>query len=363
MAPDSFKGTATAAAAARAIADGWLSVRPDDELVAMPMADGGEGTLAAFADAVPGSLRMPVRVTGPAGAVVDAAWLLLPPTSEAPGGTAVVELACTSGIELLGDRRLPWDAHTRGFGEAIAAALGHGVSRLVLGIGSSASTDGGVGMLRALGAEVRDERGEPVPDGARGLAGIRTAELAGLRALPPGGTTVLTDVRNPLLGADGAAAVFGPQKGFARGDLASAESGLRALAAVLPADPDSPGAGAAGGTGLALLTWGAQLVPGADAVAQLIGLADAIADADLVITGEGSFDGQSASGKVPSLVASVAASAGVPVSLVAGRIAKRVDTSGFRAAVALTDLAGDPGAARADAIRWLREAGRALAEG
>lgn len=363
MAPDSFKGTATAAAATRAITDGWLSVRPGDELIARPMADGGEGTLAAFADAVAGSLRMPVRVTGPDGASVDAAWLLLPPTAEAPDGTAVVELACTSGIELLGDRRLPWDAHTRGFGEAVVAALGHGISRLVLGIGSSASTDGGVGMLRALGAAFRDASGDPVPDGARGLAAIRTAELAGLPPSPPGGVTVLSDVRNPLLGPDGAAAVFGPQKGFARAGLASADAGLAALAAVLPADPAAPGAGAAGGTGFALLAWGAQLVPGADAVARLVGLGDAIADADLVITGEGSFDGQSASGKVPSLVAAEAASAEVPVALVAGRIATGVDTSAFRAAVSLTDLAGDPGAARADAVRWLREAGKALAAG
>lgn len=355
MAPDSFKGTASAAAAARAIIEGWLSARPDDLLIARPMADGGEGTLAAFADAVTGSLRMPVQVTGPDGASVDTAWLLL------PDGTAVVELACTSGIELLGQRRLPWDAHTRGFGEAVAAALGHGVSRLVLGIGSSASTDGGVGLLRALGAEFRDERGRPVADGARGLGAIRTAELAALPPLPPRGVTVLSDVRSPLLGPEGAAAVFGPQKGFARDDLAPAEAGLAALAAVLPADPAAPGAGAAGGTGFALLAWGAHLVPGADAVAELIGLPAAIAAADLVITGEGSFDGQSASGKVPTLVAAAAASAGVPVALVAGRVAKAVDTSAFRHAVSLTELAGGPAAARSDAIRWLREAGKSLA--
>lgn len=356
VAPDSFKGSVTAAGATRTLIEGWREVRPGDRLVALPMADGGEGTLAAFADAVPESSWMPLPVTGPDGAVVDAGWLLL------PDGTAVVELACTSGIELLGERRLPWDAHTCGFGEAIAAALDSGAARLVLGIGSSASTDGGVGMLRALGAEFRDEFGDPVADGARGLAAIRSAELSGLPALPPGGVTVLTDVRNPLLGANGAAAVFGPQKGFGPADLESAAAGLAALAAVLPVDPDASGAGAAGGTGFALLAWGARLVPGSDAVAELIGLAAAIADADLVITGEGSYDAQSVAGKVPSLVAALAASAGVPVALVAGGIARGADLSPFSQAVSLVDLAGDPASARADALHWLREAAHSLAE-
>lgn len=355
VAPDSFKGSVAAAGVARTLIEGWREARPDDHLVALPMADGGEGTLAAFADAIPGSSWMPLPVTGPDGATADAGWLLL------PDATGVVELACTSGIELLGERRLPWNAHTRGFGEAIAAALDSGVSRLVLGIGSSASTDGGVGMLRALGAEFRDELGAAVPDGARGLAAIRAADLSGLRHPPSAGVIVLTDVRNALLGPDGAAAVFGPQKGLEPSDLASADAGLAALAVVLTADPATPGAGAAGGSGFALLAWGARLVPGADAVAELIGLHAAIADADLVITGEGSFDGQSAAGKVPSLVAAAAASAGVPVALVAGRIASGVDASAFSRTVSLTELAGEPAAAMQDAVHWLREAGRTLA--
>jgi len=344
-----------AADAARALAEGWRAARPADELVLRPMADGGEGTLAAFADAVPGAQRMPVRVTGPDGATVASAWLLL------PDGTGVVELACTSGIELLGGRRLPWDAHTRGFGEAIAAALDHGVRGLVLGIGSSASTDGGVGMLQALGAEFVAADGRPVADGARGLAAIRALRLDGLRALPPAGVTVLTDVRNPLLGSVGAARVFGPQKGFAPSELVTADAGVAVLADLLPADPEAPGAGAAGGTGFALLAWGARLTPGADAVAELIGLREAIADADLVITGEGSFDGQSAAGKAPTVVAALAASAGVPVALVAGRIGPDADASAFGRTVSLAAMAGGSARARADAAHWLREAARALA--
>ncbi|TXK18664.1 glycerate kinase [Homoserinibacter sp. GY 40078] len=361
IAPDGFKGTATAADAAEALAAGWRERRPGDEIVLRPMADGGEGTVAAFAAAVPGSTRMPVQVTGPDGAVVEASWLLLPPSGGAPGGTGVVELASTSGIELLGDRRLPWDAHTRGFGATIAAALDHGVDALVLGIGSSASTDGGAGMLAELGAVIAGASGAPVADGARGLADIREVRLEGLRPVPRGGVTVLTDVRNPLVGATGAAAVYGPQKGLGPDEIAEVDAALAAYAGLLPADPETPGAGAAGGVGFALLAWGARLVPGADAVADLVGLVGALADADAVITGEGSFDAQTASGKVPSLVATAAHAAGARAILVAGRIAGGADASGFVRAVSLAELAGSPEAAMGDPLRWLREAGRSLA--
>ena len=363
FAPDGFKGTVTAADAARSLAEGWRAVRPDDVLVVCPMADGGEGTLAAFEAAVPGASRMPVRVTGPHDGPVDAYWLLLPASPDAPGGIGVVELASTSGIELLGAALRPWDAHTRGFGEAIRAALDHGVSRLVVGIGSSASTDGGVGMLRALGAEFLDAAGTPVADGARGLGAIRSVDLAGLVPAPPGGVTVLCDVRSPLLGAMGAAAIFGPQKGLRADELATADAALATLARHLAADPEAPGAGAAGGTGFALIAWGAQLEPGAVAVARITRLAELVAGADLVVTGEGSFDGQSAEGKAPSLVAATATAAGVPVALVAGRIAEGVDVGGFREAVSLNVLAGSPEAAMRDGVRWLRVAGERLAVG
>lgn len=361
FAPDSFKGSIDAAAAAVALAEGWASVRPDDRVVLLPVADGGEGTLVAFDTAVEGSRRVPVVVTGPDGRSTDAAWVLLPPTRETPRGTGVVELASTSGIELLADRRLPWDSHTTGFGEAVAAALDAGVSRLVLGIGSSASTDGGIGLLSALGARVTDAAGRRVAPGARGLASVAQVDLAALRPLPAGGAIVLTDVTNPLLGPTGAATVFGPQKGLAEADIANVDEGLRRLARLLPADPSSPGAGAAGGTGFALLAWGAKLVPGAAQIAELVGLRQAIAEASVVVTGEGSFDSQSRAGKAPAYVAGLAAAEGVAVALAAGRIARGADISAFVATASLTDLAGSSAAALAEPKRWLRVAGAALA--
>jgi len=363
IAPDSFKGTIGAAAAAEALAAGWRRELPGSDLRLMPMADGGEGTVDAFAAAVPGARRMPVIVTGPEDVPVEASWVLLPPTENTPGGTAVVELANTSGIELLGTppRLRAFDAHTRGFGEAIAAALAHGVSRLVLGIGSSSSTDGGTGMLSALGARFADAAGRPVMGGARGLGSAASADLSGLALLPVGGVTVLSDVTNPLLGPRGAAAVFGPQKGARPDDIPVLDAGLARLAALIDADPATPGAGAAGGTGFGLLAWGARLVPGSAAVAELVGLDAAVAAASVVLTGEGSYDGQSAAGKVPAHVGAVAASAGVPVALVAGRIATDADTSAFAATASLSDLAGSGAAAMADAAHWLEQAGARIA--
>lgn len=366
LAPDSFKGSITAAEVAAALAEGWRDVDPDAEIAARPMADGGEGTLDAFAAAIPGSTRMRVTVTGPHGRPVPASWLLLPPTPDAPYGTAVVELAGTSGIELLGEELRPLDAHSVGFGEAIAAALDHRtaehqVSRLVLGIGGSASTDGGIGMLTALGARFTDAAGTAIPVGARGLDTVAAADLSALRALPEGGVVVLTDVTNPLLGPAGSAAVFGPQKGLDLAAVARADAGLARLATLLPADPIAPGAGAAGGVGFGLLAWGARLVPGAAEVAELVGLRDALGAASVVVTGEGSFDGQSAAGKAPTHVAALAAEAGVPVALVAGRIAPDADASAFAAAVSLTALAGSGAAAMSEPARWLRAAGAELA--
>ncbi len=355
VALDSFKGSIGAAAACAALADGWRSERPGDDLVLRPMADGGEGTLDAFATAVDGARRMPVAVTGPHGRPVGASWLLL------PDGAGVVELASTSGIELLDGALRPWDADTVGFGQAIAAAIDHGVERLVLGVGSSASTDGGAGMLAALGARFSGEVGKPIAAGLRGIAAVARADLTRLLALPPGGAAVLSDVDNALLGVRGAAAVFGPQKGLAEKDIEAADAALERFARLLPADAAAPGAGAAGGTGFALLAWGARIVPGARAVAGLIGLLEAIAHADLVIAGEGSFDGQSVHGKAPGEVARSATAAGVPVALVAGAIADRGPLDRFAASVSLMDLAGSREASLADPSRWLRTAGARLA--
>ena len=373
VAPDSFKGTATAAAVAAAIGDGWLTTRPDDTVTLLPMADGGEGTLDAFAAAVPGSRRMPVTVTGPAGAPVDAEWLAL------PDGRAVVELAATSGLPLLSTLE-PDAAQTTGFGEAIAAALDAGATGLVLGIGGSASTDGGAGLLGALGLGGVGAGGGAGPgngsgsgsgsgcgsagpgsllDGLDDLGDLTTSTL---RPLPPLGVTVLTDVTSPLLGPTGAAAVFGPQKGVTPHRVPVHEARLAAWAARFPdVDPTTPGAGAAGGAGFGLLVWGATLARGAGAVAAVLGLPDVVATADVVVTGEGRFDGQSAAGKVASVVCAMAE--GRRRMLVAGAIDAPVDD--FDAAASLTVIAtqttGEPSDAMADPLRFARIAGQRLA--
>lgn len=352
IAPDSFKGTAGAGEAARAIAAGWASVRPGDDLRLMPMADGGEGTLEAFELALPGARRMPVTVQGPDDQPVDAHWLLL------PGGTGVVELANTSGITLQGPLR-PLDAHSFGFGQAIAAALDHGVERLLLAIGGSASSDGGAGALAALGATFRDAADRPIRLGNRGLGSLATVDLRGLRALPRGGALILSDVTSPLLGLLGAAAVFGPQKGADDAQVAELESNLVRLAGLIRVDPATPGAGAAGGTGFGLLAWGASLAPGAAAVGDALGIPAAVAGASVVVTGEGRFDAQSAAGKVASYLAGLAADAGASALLVAGLI--EADPAGFAAAVSLAELAGSAAAAMRDPLAWLETAGAALA--
>jgi glycerate kinase len=365
IAPDSFKGSASAVQVARAVADGWREVRPEDELVELPMADGGEGTLDAFELAVPGARRMPIEVTGPDGRRVRASWMLLPPVEDLPGGTGVVELAETSGLPLLNTLD-PLGAHTLGFGEAIADALDHGVSRLLLGIGGSASTDGGTGALTALGARVLDADGRRLPLGGGSLGSVASVDLSAVRAVPPGGVLVLSDVTNPLLGPDGAAHVFGDQKGADAQQRAALDAALAAWARAVGApgsttrgrapDPATPGAGAAGGTGFGLLVWGARLVSGATTIADAVGLDAALAHADLVVTGEGRYDAQTDSGKAPAVVAARARSLGIPIALVAGDIAVEPQAE----AVSLTDLAGVE-AAMADPLGWLREAGRILA--
>lgn len=351
VAPDSFKGSAPAASAAAAIADGWRSQRPDDRIRLLPMADGGEGTLDAFESAVPAAIRRPVAVRGPDDRAVRASWLLL------PDGTGVVELAATSGLTLL-ERPAPMTAHVLGFGQAIAAALDAGVRRLLLAVGGSASTDGGAAMLTALGARVLDAAGKPVGLGGGALDSIAAVDLERLRPLPPGGAVLLVDVDNPLLGPRGAVAVFAEQKGADAAQRALLERGMSRWAGLVPADPATPGAGAAGGTGFAALAWGAQPASGAGAVADAIGLVAALGEADLVITGEGRFDAQTAAGKVPAVVASLASAAGVPTALIAGQVT--VSDPAFRAVRSLADLAGGPAAAIADATGWLRAAGASL---
>ncbi|MFF1877082.1 glycerate kinase [Leifsonia sp. NPDC058230] len=354
IAPDSFKGSATATQVAQGIAEGWHERRPSDDIRLMPMADGGEGTVDAFALAVAGSVRKPVVVTGPDNRDVRTEWVLL------PDGTAVVELASASGITLL-DPLAPLAAHSLGFGQVIAAALDDGAERLLLAIGGSASTDGGAGALTALGAEFRDEDGSPLPLGGGALGRVGSVDLTALRAVPEGGAIVLSDVTNPLLGPFGAAAVFGPQKGATPDDVAKLELGLTRLAGLLRADPRSEGAGAAGGVGFGLLSWGAELAAGAEFVGALLGVPDAVAQADVVITGEGRFDSQSAAGKVPSYIAGLARSADARALLVAGLV-DAPTAPAFADFESLSERAGGSAAAIADPVRYLREAGAALAD-
>ncbi|WP_405015738.1 glycerate kinase [Kitasatospora sp. NBC_00070] len=349
IAPDSFKGTVTAGGAARALADGWRSVRPDDRLVLRPMADGGEGTLAAVAAAHPGAVLIRVGgCTGPDGRPVDGEYALL------PDGTAVVELATVSGLPLMAEPA-PLTATTRGTGELVAAALDQGARRLVVALGGSASTDGGTGLLAGLGLSVLDADGVPLPDGGGALRRAHRIDRGRFRAAPRDGVDLLTDVGNPLLGPDGAAAVYGPQKGAGPADVERLERGLTRLVELLGGDPDQPGAGAAGGTAYGLTAaWGAVVTPGAAAVAELLRLDEALADADLVITGEGRYDATSLLGKVVGEVVGRAERAGVGARIVAGESDEDV-------AVTLTRLAGSSVTARQDAPRWLHAAGAVLA--
>ncbi len=355
VAPDSFKGTASAVQVARAIGEGWRRMRPQDEVVEMPMADGGEGTLDAFEAAVPAAVRRSVPVSGPAPGArgVGASWIELPPLGTSGHRTGVVEIADAAGFTRLA-HPAPLDAHTRGLGEVIRAVLDHGVDELIVGLGGSCSTDGGAGALRELGAVLVDEAGHPSIDGGRGLLDLAAFDGTRLRHLPPRGVRLLTDVDNPLLGPRGAAAVFGPQKGASVADVALLEDALSNWARLCGGDPTVAGTGAAGGTAFGLLRWGATISSGSRAVAELVGLAAAVRRADVVVTGEGSFDEQTASGKAPGIVLDTARLAGVPSIVVAGSISIGVNTAGT---VSLCDIAGSRDAAMSDAIRWLTNAG------
>jgi glycerate 2-kinase len=354
-APDSFKGSIGAAAAAAALAAGWRQVRPGDVVVELPLADGGEGTMAVLAAATPASRWHTAQVSGPGEAPVVAAWL------ELAGNGAVIELAAAAGLPLLGDL-IPLTAHSYGVGELIGLALDAGMRHIDVALGGSACTDGGIGALAALGARFLDSDGRELPRGGGALRGLAAVDLTGLRPPPPAGVGCLTDVRAPLLGPGGAAAVFGPQKGARPPDIAVLEAGLARLASLLGGDPDAPGAGAAGGCGYGLAAaWGAALLPGAAQIAAIAGLPDALASADLVITGEGQYDPTSLAGKVVGAVLAASTAARVPAAIVAGRVAEPPPAG--VSAIDLTTLAGSGEAATREPARWLTVAGRRLAAG
>ena len=330
-------------------------MRSDDELVLIPQADGGEGTLAAIADATPGAVtRSAGTVTGPDGRPTPGEWLAL------PDGTAVVELAQASGLPLM-SRPDPLRATTRGLGEVIAAALDAGATALVIALGGSASTDGGAGALSALGLRLLDSSGLPVPDGGAHLAAAERLDRNGLVAAPAGGVVLLSDVTAPLLGPRGAAAAFAPQKGANPGDIELLESGLRQFASLWPRpEPASlPGAGAAGGTAFGFaVAWDARIESGSATIAALTGFDAALAAADVVITGEGRFDDTSIRGKVTGHALALADEADVDAVVIAGSVAREATTQSGRRVLmlSLTELAGSTDAAMADPVHWVREA-------
>jgi glycerate 2-kinase len=354
IAPDSFKGTIGAAEAADALAGGWRSERPDDELLTVPLADGGEGTLEALGHDLPAECWRTAPVTGPDGRPVHAAWLLL------PDGTAVVEMARAAGLPLLA-RPDPLGATTRGLGELLAVVVADpAVSRVMLTLGGSATTDGGTGALAALGARFLDADGVELPPGGGALARLDRVDLSGLVPPPAGGVQCLVDVTAPLLGPLGAAGQFGPQKGASPAQVAELDAALARLSDLLGGDRDAPGAGAAGGTAYGFAAcWDAAFVSGAQAVAAAAGLDGALHGAVLAVTGEGQFDAQSLRGKVVGDLVERARRTGVPVAVVAGR----VDAVGLPVArtVSLTELAGSPQGAMAEPARWLARAGAQLA--
>ncbi|SDP67013.1 glycerate kinase [Pedococcus dokdonensis] len=341
LAPDKFKGTLTAAEVAGHLSDGLRSVLPEVEVAVVPVADGGDGTLAAAVAA--GFERVPVRASGPTGMPCDSAY-------GARGTEAVVELAEVSGLaQLPGGRSAPLAASSRGTGELIAAALDAGARRVVVAIGGSACTDGGAGLLQALGAVVSRSDGSAVRPGGEGLLEATRLDLDGLHPGLAGAELVVAcDVDNPLTGGRGAAAVYGPQKGAGPQDVELLDSALTRWADLVARATgtdrrDEPGTGAAGGVGFGLLAvLGATTRPGADLVFELTGLSDALAGADLVVTGEGSLDAQTLHGKAPAAVAALAHAKGLPVVAVAGQVtltAGELSTAGVQAAYALVDEA------------------------
>jgi len=353
VAPDSFKGSLGAREAATALAEGWREARPGDELVCLPLADGGEGTLQVLAATDAAARWHPVQVTGPDGRAVASCWL------ELRDATACIELALASGLPLMAAPD-PLGAQTTGTGELVVNAVEAGARRIVIALGGSASTDGGTGALSALGARFLDGAGQQLPPGGGALGDLAAADLTGLRPPPPGGVTCLADVRAPLLGAGGAAAVFGPQKGANAAQIAILEAGLVRLALVLGGDPGAHGAGAAGGAGYGFAAaWGADITPGAAELCRLAGLDEQLRRADVVLAGEGRYDATSADGKITGAVLAAAQRAGVRAGLVAGAIA--AEPPGSVAAVELDRLAGGTGAAMSRPRHWLQAAGRMLA--
>jgi len=379
IAPDKFKGSATAEEVAVALKRGLRSTISSAEVRCVPVADGGEGTVDAAVSA--GFARQRTRVTGPTGDPVDAAWAMHTSVS---GTDAVVELSQASGIELLEPSRLTGaTATSRGTGELLQAALDAGATRIVLGLGGSACTDGGAGMLAALGVKLLDQNGNHLTDGGVSLQHLYQVDLTGLDPRWKHTKVVLaSDVDNPLLGPHGAAAVFRPQKGLTSDDVAVFDAALGYYAELLAEAAErafgleagqsvadnvtQPGAGAAGGAGFgAMAVLRAQRCSGIDVVLDLVGFADALADADLVITGEGSLDAQTLQGKAPAGIAQMAGRHAIPVYAVCGRSllsTAETEAAGIKRVFALTELETDPDVSMRQAPYLLTQVGAQIGD-
>lgn len=323
IAPDSFKGSLSSSDVAEALAEGWLKVWPQANVHRLPLADGGEGTVEAMVDATGGRM-ISLKATGPLGEPVSSFYGILGDRK-----TAVIEMAAASGLPLVpAEQRNPLVTTTRGTGELIRHALDQGCRRFVIGLGGSATNDGGVGMAQALGASFRDHLDRELADGGAALADLASIDLSGLDPrITESSILVACDVDNPLTGPQGASAVYGPQKGATPQMVEELDQALARLAHVIEEemgiDVDKiPGAGAAGGMGAGLAAFlGARLKPGIEIVLEAVGFDKALEGADLVITGEGALDAQTAFGKAPKGVADAAVKKGVPVVAVAGSVA------------------------------------------
>jgi glycerate 2-kinase len=337
IAPDKFAGTLSAVEAAEAIAEGWRRQAPDDVLDLVPMADGGPGFVDVLHTSLGGEL-LAVAVRGPYGDEVPGSVLLA-------DGTAYVESAQACGLHLTPpERRRPEDATTYGVGELVREAVRSGATRVVVGLGGSATNDGGAGLLAALGATSVEP--DALTRGATGLADVESVDLGAAREAVAGVALVAaSDVDNPLLGLIGATNVYGPQKGVTDDRLQAVDALLERLADATDRKVAlAKGAGAAGGLGFALLLLGASRMPGIDVVTAAVGLAERARQADLVITGEGAFDFSSRSGKVPYGVAAIAAEALQPCIALAGQVlvgSRETRALGVESAYSVVDLVGE----------------------
>lgn len=351
IAPDSFKGSATSTHVAESLKQGWLALRSHDEVICVPFADGGEGTLDCVEGVTSQSERIAITIQGATGIVHQSSWLLV------DDDTAVIEMAALCGITTV-EKLDSLGAHSFGLGQAIKDALNDArVKEILVAVGGSASTDGGTGALRALGFDFLDTQGASV-----GLGGAHLLEIAEIVApidlgLPERGIKILVDVQSPLVGEKGAAEIFAPQKGANAEEVSFLDSGLSHLLQ-LTGHLDRPGYGAAGGVSFGLSAiLGAAIVSGVETIAALIGLDEKIAESDYVITGEGSFDSQSFSGKVVGYILNRARDHGVHVAIACG--VNKNEAS--QTIVALSDLAPSIDSAITNSRHWLCEAGKKLA--